>query len=99
MADPITTLTASAVATLAFQKFIEGSAEEVAKKFTGDAIAKMGQLRELIWNKLCGNPDIEEALGKVKNEQEADLPDIRTYLKAAMSRDLEFAGQVQAINW
>jgi hypothetical protein len=57
------------------------------------------RLRELIWNKLCGNPDTEEALGKVKNEQEADLPDIRTYLKAAMSRDLEFAGQVQAINW
>jgi hypothetical protein len=58
MADPITTLTASAKAahqesaTLAFQEFIKGSAGELAKKFTGDAIAKMGQLRELIRNRL-----------------------------------------------
>jgi hypothetical protein len=46
MPDPITTLTASAKAphqesaTLAFQKFIEGSAGELAKKFTEGAIAK-----------------------------------------------------------
>jgi hypothetical protein len=33
MADPIT-LTAGAIATLAFQKFIEAGAGELAKKFT-----------------------------------------------------------------
>jgi hypothetical protein len=73
MTDPITTLTASAKAThqesatLAFQKFIEGSAGELAKKFTGEAIAEMGQLRSLIWDKLRGNPDAEAALTNVEN--------------------------------
>lgn len=97
MTDPITTMTASMIATLAFQKFIEGSAGELAKKFTGEAIAKMGQLRELIWHNLRGNPDAENALVNVESGRKADLADIGTYLKAAMSRDPEFAGQVQAI--
>jgi hypothetical protein len=47
MTDPIT-LTASTIASLAFQEFIKSGAGELAKKFTGEAIAKMGQLRELI---------------------------------------------------
>ncbi|MGJ3248443.1 MAG: hypothetical protein ACFE0I_20470 [Elainellaceae cyanobacterium] len=34
MADPVTTLTASAIATLAFQKFIESGVGELAKRFT-----------------------------------------------------------------
>jgi ATP-dependent 26S proteasome regulatory subunit len=46
MPDPVT-LTASAIATLAFQEFIKSGAGELAKKFTGEAIAKMGQLRSL----------------------------------------------------
>lgn len=54
MTDPITALTASAIATLAFQEFIKSGAGELAKKFTGEAIAKMGQLRELIWSRLTG---------------------------------------------
>ena len=32
MADPVTTLTASTIATLAFQKFIDSAAGELAKK-------------------------------------------------------------------
>jgi hypothetical protein len=48
MADAITTLTASAIASLAFQEFVKSGAGEFAKKFMGEAIAKMGQLRELI---------------------------------------------------
>jgi hypothetical protein len=96
MTDPIT-LTASAIATLAFQEFIKSSAGELAKKFTGEAIAKMGQLRLLIWDKLRGNPDAETALTNVENGQETDLADVGTYLKAAMNRDREFAGQVEVI--
>jgi hypothetical protein len=94
MTDPIT---ASVIATLAFQEFIKSGAGELAKKFTGEAISKMEQLRKLIWHKLRGNPDAENALANVENGREADLADIGTYLKAAMSRDPEFARQVQAI--
>jgi hypothetical protein len=38
MTDPMTTLTASMIATLAFQEFIESGAGELAKKFIGEAI-------------------------------------------------------------
>jgi hypothetical protein len=102
MTDPIT-LTASAKAphqesaSLGFQGFIKSGADELANKFTRKAIAKMGQLRSLIWDKLRGNPDAEAALTNVENGQETDLADVGTYLKAVMSRDQEFAGQVQAI--
>jgi hypothetical protein len=64
MTDP---LTASTIAALAFQKFIEGSAGELAKKFTGEAIAKMEQLRELIWSRLTGkHPAADVAIEQAK---------------------------------
>jgi hypothetical protein len=96
MTDPVT-LTASAIAALAFQEFVKSGAGELAKKFTTEAIAKMGQLRKLIWDQLRGNPDAKTAMANVEQGQEGDLTDIGTYLKAAMSKDSEFASQVQAI--
>jgi hypothetical protein len=97
MTDPVTALTASAIASLAFQEFVKSGAGDLAKRFTGEAIAKMGQLRELILNKLKGNPDAEEALGKVQAGSEEEISDVATFLKFAMKSDQEFAGQVQAI--
>jgi len=99
MTDPVTTtLTASAIATLAFQEFIKSGAGELAKKFTGEAIARMKDLRDLIWNKLRGNPDAESALTNVvEQHSEEDIADVATYLKAAMKNDPQFATQVQAI--
>jgi hypothetical protein len=47
MPDPIT-LTASAIASLAFQEFIKSGAGKLAKKFTGEVIVMMGQFRQLI---------------------------------------------------
>jgi hypothetical protein len=96
MPDPVT-LTASAIASLAFQEFIKSGAGEFSKKFTGEAIAKMGQLRQLIWDKLRSNPDAETALNNVEQGKEEDLADIGTYLKAVMGKDAKFASQVQAI--
>ncbi len=96
MADPIT-LTAGAIATLAFQEFIKSGAGELAKKFTAEAIAKMKNLRELIWNKLRNDPDAASALESVKQGSEEELNDVATYLKSAMKKDPDFASQVQAI--
>jgi hypothetical protein len=94
MTDPIT---ASAITTLAFQKFIEGSAGELAKKFTGEAIAKMEQLRELIWNKLTGkHPAAKTALEKAKAGEQEGIDTVATLLGVEML-DLTFASQVQAI--
>ena len=52
--EPVLTLTAAAIAELAFKKFIESSAGELAKKFTEGAIAKMDVLRRQIVEKLQG---------------------------------------------
>lgn len=97
MADPITTLTASMIATLAFQEFIKSGAGELAKKFTGEAIAKMTQLRELIWTRLTGkHPAAETALEKAKAGEQEGIDTIATLLGVEML-DQAFAGQVQAI--
>jgi hypothetical protein len=97
MADPITTLTASAIASLAFQEFVKSGAGELAKKFTGEAIAKMGQLRELIWNRLAGKHQVAaEAIEKAKAGEKEGIDTVATLLGVELL-DKEFAGQVQAI--
>jgi hypothetical protein len=74
MADP---LTASTIAALAFQKFIESSAGELAKKFTGEAIAKMGHLRELIWSRLTGKyPAADKVIERAKAGEQAGIETI-----------------------
>jgi hypothetical protein len=97
MTDPVTALTASAIASLAFQEFIKSGAGELAKRFAPKAIAKMNDLRELIWHKLQGNPDAVAAIEQVKNGSEEVLSELTTDLKRAMDKDPEFASQVQAI--
>jgi uncharacterized protein with von Willebrand factor type A (vWA) domain len=97
MADPITTLTASAIASLAFQEFVKSGAGELAKKFTGEAIAKMGQLRELIWNRLAGKHQVAAAaIEKAKAGEQEGIDTVATLLGVELL-DKEFAGQVQAI--
>jgi hypothetical protein len=97
MADPIITLTASAIATLAFQEFIKSGAGELAKKFTAETIAKMRQLRELVWNRLTGKHSIaEEALAKASAGEQEGIDTVATLLGVEML-DKEFAGQVQTV--
>jgi hypothetical protein len=77
MAEPVTTITASALVTLAFQKFLESGAGELAKKFTGAAISKMDELRQKIWDKLRGtSPRVDEALTQVEQGDCAALTTI-----------------------
>jgi hypothetical protein len=97
MTDPVTALTASAIATLAFQEFVKSGAGELAKKFTGEAIAKMGKLRELIWNRLAGkHPAADQAIEKAKAGKQEGV-DVVAALLGVELLDKEFAGQVQAI--
>jgi hypothetical protein len=96
MTDPIT-LTASAIATLAFQEFIKSGAGELAKKFTGEAIAKMGQLRELIRNRLRGkHPAAEQALEQAKAGEQKGIDTVAKLLDVEMLDEV-FAEQVRAI--
>jgi hypothetical protein len=96
MTDPIT-LTASTITTLAFQEFIKSGAGELAKKFTGEAIAKMEQLRELIWNRLRGkHPAADQALEQAIAGEQGGIDTVATLLGVEML-DGEFEGQVRAI--
>jgi hypothetical protein len=98
MADPVTAITASAIATLAFQKFIESGAGELAKKFTGAAIAKMDALRQKIWDKLRGtSPRVDEALVQVERGDHAALATITRNLDVVMEEYPDFAREVQAL--
>jgi hypothetical protein len=90
-------MTASAIASLAFQEFVKSGAGELAKKFTGEVIAKMGQLRELIWNRLAGKHQAAaEAIEKAKDGEQAGIDTVATLLGVELL-DKDFAGQVEAI--
>jgi hypothetical protein len=98
MAEPVTAVTASVIATLAFQKFIESGAGELAKKFTGAAISKMDELRQKIWDKLRGKSSrVDEALAQVEQGNRAALETIAKHLDVLMDENPDFAREVQAI--
>jgi hypothetical protein len=97
MTDPITTLTIAAIADLAFRKFMESSATELAKKFTTDAIAKMDELRQKIWNKLRGQPTAETALTAIENRDWTEKDRLVAYLQVAMDNDPQFADEIRLL--
>ncbi|PSB14481.1 hypothetical protein C7B76_16070 [filamentous cyanobacterium CCP2] len=95
------TITAATIATLAFQKFIEAGAGELAKQFTQDALKKMDDLRKLVWSKLISrDPDLRptaqaiEQSHKITPEQ---MEEITAHLQIAMRKEPQFAQQVQTI--
>jgi hypothetical protein len=97
MVDPVT-LTAGAIAQLAFQKFIESGAGKLAEKFTEGAIAKMDDLRQRIVARLRGkSPKVDEALVNLQQGDRAALETVTKYLDFVMIEQPEFAIELQAI--
>ncbi|NJO81001.1 MAG: hypothetical protein HC827_22540 [Cyanobacteria bacterium RM1_2_2] len=94
--EPVT-ITAATIATLAFTKFLESSVGKLSEKFTETAITKMNQLRQLIWQKLRGNPRAETALAAVEQGSKPDLDRLTVYLQDAMEDDPQFATEVKTI--
>jgi hypothetical protein len=96
MPDPMTTtLTASAIASLAFQKFIESGAGELAKKFTEAAIAKMDDLRQKVVEKLRGKSTrIDEALVNAEQGDRTALDTIAKNLDVLMDEHPDFATEL-----
>ena len=93
--EPVTTLTAAAIADLAFRKFIESGAGELAKKFTEGAIVKMDALRQKIWDKLRGKPTAESAITSIEQGSKAELDLLIGYLNVAMGEDPQFADEIR----
>ena len=93
--EPVTTLTAAAIADLAFRKFIESGAGELAKKFTEGAIVKMDALRQKIWDKMRGKPTAEAALTSIEQGSKAELDRLVAYIQVAMDDDPQFADDIR----
>ena len=95
--EPVTTLTAAVIADLAFRKFIESGAGELAKKFTEGAIVKMDALRQKIWDKMRGKPTAELAITSVEQGSKAELDRLVAYIQVAMDDDPHFADELQVM--
>jgi hypothetical protein len=99
MADPVT-LATGAIVTLAFQKFFESGVEELAKKFTSGAIAKMDKLAKRIWGKLTGNQPVDEIKQEIDKQQKITIEQINkvtSYLEVAMDEDPKFAEEIRLL--
>lgn len=93
--EPVT-LTATAIAELAFKKFLETGVGKATEKLTEAAVAKMDQLRKKIWDKLRGNYTAETALAAVEQGSKSDLDRLVSHLQTAMDKDPQFASDIQA---
>ncbi|MBW4620375.1 MAG: hypothetical protein KME17_13610 [Cyanosarcina radialis HA8281-LM2] len=98
MVDPATAITASAIATLAFNKFLESGMGKLGEKFTETAIAKMDELRKKIVARLRGKSlNLDEALVKVEEGDRTALNTITKNLDVAMEDYPDFAAEIRAI--
>lgn len=95
--EPGSTLTAAAIAELAFKKFIESSAGELAKTFTEGAIAKMDVLRQRIVEKLRGKPKAEQAIAAIETGSKGAIDQLVPYLYVAIDDDAEFVQEIQRL--
>jgi len=97
MVEPLT-LTASVIANLAFQKFLESGAGELGKKFTTEAIAAMDRLRQKLWDKLRGKSDkLDQALAQAEQGDFKALDTIAKNLDVAMDNDEAFATEIKTL--
>lgn len=97
MTDPVT-LTANAVATLAFEAFIKSAAGTAAKETVTDAVGALRQLRDRIWAKLAGNDRATAALTAVEQEgSAAALAKVGKYLDIEMLEEPAFAEEVRQL--
>ena len=93
----IPSIATAKIAELAFKKFLETSAGELAKKFTNSAVQQMDELRQKIWNKLRGNSKAENEMKAIESGEKSDLSRLTVYLEDTLEDDPEFASQLQAL--
>ena len=95
MTDP---LTASVLVGLAIQKFVESGSGELAKKFTGDAIAKIPILWGKIKTKLTGkSAKVDEALTKMEAGDQSAIQTVTKNLDVVLDEDPDFAVELQIL--
>jgi hypothetical protein len=92
-----TTLTAGMIATLAFQKFLESGAGELAKKFTEAGLKKIDIFYQKIRKKLWGEPGAEAALTAIEQGNLTEQDSLIHYLQSALDNDPQFRQEIQTL--
>jgi hypothetical protein len=94
MLDPLVTAALGFV----FGEFVKSGVGELGKKATGEGLAKVQELRKLVWAKFKGDAKAERALGAIEQEgSEAALRKLETYVDDAIEDDPVFAERVQQL--
>jgi len=98
MVESLVTLTASAVAQLAFNEFIKSGAGELAKKSLSGAIDSVKSLREKIQARFKANDRAATALAEVQQQGTTVAMDkVTKYLDIEMLEDEVFATEIRQI--
>ncbi|WP_292834099.1 hypothetical protein [Nostoc sp. JL33] len=90
--EPVS-LTAAAIATLVITKAIEKTVE----KITEGTLDKLKLLRQKIWDKFQGKPNVQQALIKAEQGSKEDLNFVAAYLQVEMDTDTQFGEEVQSL--
>ena len=95
MVEPIT---AAALVMLATQEFVKAGTGELAKKFTGEAIAKIPELWRQIKTKLSGkSAKVDEALVNAEKGDRTALETVTKNLDVVLDDDPEFAHELKVL--
>ena len=96
--EPLTSLTALAIAKLALGEFVKSGAGEIAKQSIGSVIDLVKNLRNKIESKLKGNERAEKALAEVKEHGTTQALDkFAKHLDLEMNEDDDFATEIRQI--
>jgi hypothetical protein len=96
--DPIISLTASAIAKLAFDEFVKSGSGELAKKSLGGAIDLVRNLRDKVRAKFNGSERAKTALAEVEQQgTQSALEKVTKYLDIEMTEDEAFASEIRQI--
>lgn len=98
MTDPIVTVAAAEILKLAFNEFVKTSAGETAKKLTGEALAKAGDLRQKIVSWFQNKQDVKAEKVIVAIQEQGSLEALNklvTYLDDEMETEPVFAQDLQ----
>jgi len=98
MNDPIVAVAAAEVVKLAFNEFIKTSAGETAKKLTGEALTKAGELRHRVvsWFQNKQHEKAEKAIVVIQEKGSSEAVNkLTTYLDDEMEAEPVFAQDLE----
>jgi hypothetical protein len=97
MTDPVLSPMVAAISDLVFRKFTVSSATELANKFMTNAIAKMDEPRQKIWDKLRGVPTSDAALTLIENRDLREKDRVVAHLQIAIDSDPPIANEIRQL--